>query len=138
MTSSTTVAHPGPRRAPGAGCTAGRRRGVGRALSYLLTTVLASVFTAARPAGLVRRPGPVRPADEVMLEVGEAALEQLAAAPSPGSVSLRCCSCRRPASRSRSSTAATRSPADFGPVAVVLGRETGYDVAPVRTRGRRC
>lgn len=59
MTSSTTGAHPGPRCTPGAGCAAAsRRRGVERALSYLLTTVLASVFTACGRA----QPGEREPA----------------------------------------------------------------------------
>ena len=81
MTSSTTVAHPGPLPASGAGSAAVRWRGVGRALGHLLTTVL----NAARAAGRGRRqPGPARLAYDVMLEVCEAALDQLAAAPDPG------------------------------------------------------
>ena len=81
MTSSTTVAHPGPCPAPGGGPAAGRQRGVGRALGHLLSTVL----NAARTAGPGRRrPGPARLVYDVMLEACEAALCQLAAAPDPG------------------------------------------------------
>lgn len=85
MTRSTTLAHPGPLPAPGARSAAGRRRGVGRALGHLLTTMLTAVLDAARAAGLGRRrPGPARLAYDVMLEVCQAALDQLAAAPDPG------------------------------------------------------
>ena len=122
MTSSTSVAHPGPRPAPAAGPAAGRWRGVGRALGHLLSIVL----NAVRAAGLGRRrSSPARLVYDVMLEACEAALDQLAAAPDPGERELALLQLQ--AAHEAAALLASEIPAD-DPDAGDLGPVGGRDV----------
>ncbi|MHA6631815.1 hypothetical protein ACU61A_40835 [Pseudonocardia sichuanensis] len=124
MTSSTTVAHPGPRPAPAASPAAGRRRGVGRALGDLLSIVLNAARAAAR-LGRRRRPSPARLVYDVMLEACEAALDQLAAAPDPGERELALLQLQ--AAHEAAALLASEIPAD-DPDAGDLGPVGGRDV----------